>query len=320
NATLGTALTTTGKGLGLVTDYYLDRNPGAAPTLYLRFKKAVELKKSFFVPPGNGRGYRLVIDVASASGKTASRPTTVPPKAEAPIAAPVATTKLKVAPAQPVRQAPAPPPPDSAPNAVSPVVEELPEAPTPAESPTTVAAAPGAGTLSVDLAQLKTLAEGGSAEARFLLAESYATGNGVPEDAREAARLYRLAADQGHPAAATKLGYLHSVGLGVTKDPVLAHDWFLKAALLDYPTAQYNLAQILRMGIGVPVDLPGAAEWYARAASQGHPKAQFNLGTMYLKGIGVERDPSRGMAFIGAAADSGLERAIALRESLRDEQ
>jgi TPR repeat protein len=49
--------------------------------------------------------------------------------------------------------------------------------------------------------EFKALADQGDAEAQFFLGHMYVYGRGVPEDAAEAVKWYRLAADQGHPPA-----------------------------------------------------------------------------------------------------------------------
>ena len=48
-----------------------------------------------------------------------------------------------------------------------------------------------------ELADLRALAEAGATEAQYILGVIYETGLGVPRDAAEAARWYRLAAEQG---------------------------------------------------------------------------------------------------------------------------
>jgi uncharacterized protein len=54
----------------------------------------------------------------------------------------------------------------------------------------------------------------------------YEFGNGVLKDATEAARWYRLAAEQGTARAQSNLGVLYANGNGVLKDAVAAHMWF----------------------------------------------------------------------------------------------
>ena len=50
-----------------------------------------------------------------------------------------------------------------------------------------------------EVARLLTLAEQGQAGAQYNLGVIYASGAGVPQDDAEAARWYRLAAEQGYP-------------------------------------------------------------------------------------------------------------------------
>ena len=60
--------------------------------------------------------------------------------------------------------------------------------------------------LSLD--ELRALAEQGDAEAQFSLGIMYDSGRGVPQDATEAIRWYRLAADQGFADAQQPRGHV----------------------------------------------------------------------------------------------------------------
>ena len=51
-------------------------------------------------------------------------------------------------------------------------------------------------------------------------------GRGVVEDDAEAVRWYRLAANQGHALAQSKLGMMYTIGQGVLQDSVMAHMWY----------------------------------------------------------------------------------------------
>ena len=55
-------------------------------------------------------------------------------------------------------------------------------------------------------------------------------GRGVARDDAEAARLYRLAADQGVVHAQFSLGYMYERGHGVPRDYEAAARWYLLAA------------------------------------------------------------------------------------------
>lgn len=63
------------------------------------------------------------------------------------------------------------------------------------------------------------------AEEQYNLGVSYANGNGVPEDDKEAVRWYRLAAEQGYASAQYNLGLMYFKGEGVPEDKVQAFAW-----------------------------------------------------------------------------------------------
>ncbi len=62
----------------------------------------------------------------------------------------------------------------------------------------------------------------------------YIVGQDVPQDYAEAAKWYRMAAEQGHAGAQFVLGSMYANGQGVPQDYVAAHMWFdLSAARGD---------------------------------------------------------------------------------------
>ena len=103
-------------------------------------------------------------------------------------------------------------------------------------------------------AEWKPLAEQGHARAQFNLGVMYANGDGVPQDYREMARWFHMAAEQGHAEA------------------------------------QFNLGTMYDNGNGVPEEDDEAVKWYRMAAEQGHAEAQFNLGVMCATGRGAPQD------------------------------
>ena len=54
----------------------------------------------------------------------------------------------------------------------------------------------------------------------------YDNGQGVPQDYKEAVRLYRLSAEQGFAEAQYNLGVMYYNGQGVPQDYVSAHMWW----------------------------------------------------------------------------------------------
>ena len=62
------------------------------------------------------------------------------------------------------------------------------------------------------------------------LGARYLIGNGVTEDPKEAAKWFRLAAEQGLGEAQYNLGMLHAAGDGVARDATVAAKWYRLAA------------------------------------------------------------------------------------------
>lgn len=164
----------------------------------------------------------------------------------------------------------------------------------------------------------------------------FARGEGVPQDWTEAARLYREAAEGGHPEAQRNLGFLYASGKGVPKDLQEAEKWFGKAAAsgqegagfasallgltkrVPAPTSsELPTAAILEVeshfqrglryatGEGGTQDLAEAAHWYRKAAEGGHAGAQKHLGLLYASGKGVPRDLSEAERWLRKASERG---------------
>ncbi len=84
------------------------------------------------------------------------------------------------------------------------------------------------------LAVWRPLAEQGNAEAETLLGAMYWSGEGVPRDHREAARLYLRAAQKGYARAQNDIGYMYGFGEGTPpRDNVQAFKW-LSLAVHNY--------------------------------------------------------------------------------------
>ena len=128
------------------------------------------------------------------------------------------------------------------------------------------------------------------AHAQYNTGLMYAAGFGVPEDVVEAARWYRLAAEEGHGGAQNSLGLMYAFGRGVPQDVVEAVRWLRLASEQGNAEAQYNLGDMYRDGQGAPEDHAEAARWYRLAAEQRSPMAWTRLGDMYRDGQGVPQD------------------------------
>ena len=124
-----------------------------------------------------------------------------------------------------------------------------------------------------DIATLRNAAEHGDAMAQYRVGLSYAMGNGVPQDDRQAIPWYKKAADQDNASSQVSLGLMYAEGRGVPQDDEQAAIWYKKSAEQGDMKAQYNLAFMYRNGRGVPQDDVNAYIWYSLAAAQGQVNA-----------------------------------------------
>ena len=119
--------------------------------------------------------------------------------------------------------------------------------------------------------------DGADAHQRGLL---HYRGNTVPKNLWEAAKWFRIAANNGHAGAQYNLGIMAFLGQGMTKDYAKAAKWFRMAGEQDYAPAQYNLGFLYYVGRGVERDDVNAYIWIDRAASLGDKKAQTARDTL----------------------------------------
>lgn len=101
--------------------------------------------------------------------------------------------------------------------------------------------------------------------------------NGKPQNYSEAARHYRLAAEQGHAGAQNNLGFCYHNGWGVPKDMSQAAMWYKRSADQGNAWGQSNYGTCLEFGWGVKKNLSAAIEMYRKAAAQGHASAKKHL-------------------------------------------
>jgi TPR repeat protein len=131
---------------------------------------------------------------------------------------------------------------------------------------------------------------------------------GLPKDDREAARVYKLAADQGNAIAQTNLALFYEVGRGgLPKDDREAARLYKLAADQGNAIGQRNLALFYEVGRGgLPKDDCEAARLYKLAADQGDAYAQNKLGIFYEDGRGgLPKDDHEAVLLFMLAADQG---------------
>jgi hypothetical protein len=153
-------------------------------------------------------------------------------------------------------------------------------------------------------------AEQGDAEAQYNLGRIYANGEGVPPNAVEAVRWFRLGAAQGHADAQNGLGVMYASGRGVPQDDAEAVRWYRLAADQADGNAQFRLGGMYKDGKGVKQNYVEAARWYRLAAEQGHGNAMFTLGAIYKDGEGVLPDEDEAVRWYRLAAEQGFDLAL----------
>jgi len=134
---------------------------------------------------------------------------------------------------------------------------------------------------------------------------AYYNGDGIPKNFIEAAKWYRLAANQGNAMAQYNLGLLYYKGQGVLQNHAEAAKWCRLAAEQGNAMPQFNLGLLYRDGDGIPKNFIEAAKWYRMAAEQGIAEAQFNLGLLYENGQGVPQNYAEAAKWWRMAANQG---------------
>jgi|GEM_PF-6929541 len=120
-----------------------------------------------------------------------------------------------------------------------------------------------------EAAQLyKTAADKNHAQSALAYARLLEAGKGAAKNDAEAAKYYRKAAKAGNPAAAYRLGLLYEEGRGVKKDFVQAARFYEAAAAKKIPGAARRAGSIYAAGKTGAVDYPKAIRFYAQAGRE----------------------------------------------------
>lgn len=143
------------------------------------------------------------------------------------------------------------------------------------------------------------------ASAMYLLGRFLEQGCWVRRDPERAAKLFKRAAEKGHPAAQFQWALrLMSDEFG-EQDRAEAETWLRRAASSGHPEAAVRLAELYLRGSMAPPNYYEAAQWYRIAAEKGDLRAARALGSLYLTGRGVARDEQAASHWLGLAARSG---------------
>ena len=123
-------------------------------------------------------------------------------------------------------------------------------------------------------------ADQGHAAAQRRMADFHATGEGVAQDPKKSANLYRMSADQGDARAELQMGAINQEGLGLPENIEKAIYWYERAArrvaIADVANvARYRLGKILAAARQQENTLIDAYMWFDLAAKKGHKEADM---------------------------------------------
>ncbi len=143
------------------------------------------------------------------------------------------------------------------------------------------------------LLSLKEKAEGGDGEAQLALGNLLRPSMSCRRQANaEAAKWYRMAAEQGVTDAEYYIGRLYDAGEGLARSDKEALKWYGRAVAKGHPQAQYQLGLLFaRPFDGYKADAAKSLKWIMLAAQQGHTLAAYHLAHLYATGgKGVAKD------------------------------
>ncbi|WP_426954202.1 tetratricopeptide repeat protein [Muricoccus radiodurans] len=156
-------------------------------------------------------------------------------------------------------------------------------------------------------------------EARFVayagsVASEASAARGIPEDvaereAREAVRLYRLAAARGNAVAEYQLAMLHRFGVaGLERSDREVLRYYTLSAEKGHAGALLALAQANQNGtLGLSPNLPEAVRLFRLAAEAGHRLAANTLADAYENGrLGLAVNPAEFLRMLRLASDAGF--------------
>ncbi|MCB9974661.1 MAG: sel1 repeat family protein [Rhodospirillales bacterium] len=169
----------------------------------------------------------------------------------------------------------------------------------------------------IEAARLYRLAaQQGYAPAQYKVATFYEEGEGVYRNYDEAARWYGKAADQDYTIAQTALAFMYFEGVKIDQDYPAAAALAELAASRNDPDAQLLLGKMYHYGYGVPQDYKTATFWYVKAAKLGVADAQYRVAVMLVTGQGIKKDLVKAYAWANVATSQGSYEAEELREEI----
>lgn len=129
-------------------------------------------------------------------------------------------------------------------------------------------------------AKIVSAAAKGEAAARFELGMLHEKGEVLPQNHKEAAKWFRLAADDGYGPAQLYLGLLYLSGKGVDRDYTHAVRYLTLAAEQNEADAQFLLGGIYFGDNVVPHDYVESYKWFRLASLKGNGETQNPLDSV----------------------------------------
>lgn len=134
------------------------------------------------------------------------------------------------------------------------------------------------------------------------LGDMYKNGHGTAQDAQQAERCYRKAAERGYARGQWALGLCCYDGENLDSERnVEALKWMGQAAAQGEAFLQCWLGDVYQMH----QRYEDALHWYGQAAAQDDKEGLFKLGTMYEQGHGVPHDNDAAAFWYRKAAKQG---------------
>lgn len=164
---------------------------------------------------------------------------------------------------------------------------------------------------------LSLSAAGGDPVGQRNLAALYFKGEGVAQDYRRAAELYRAAAEQGDGPAQDMLSWMLLEGEVIAPDHAEARRWAECAADQQIASAMTRLGMLYHNALGVERDPVQAARWWRSGAERGDADGQAMLGAAYHLGAGVPRDPLAAYEWLLRGHEGGSSLAAPFLEVAR---
>lgn len=130
------------------------------------------------------------------------------------------------------------------------------------------------------------------------------------KNAKEAAPLFKSAAEHGDLSSTYYYGKLLLDGNSISQDKQQGVIYLLKAAEKGMAQAQLEIGVLYSKGDGVKKDGKQAVKWYWAAAGQNNVNAEWNLAQCCMNGTGTIRNYDEALYWYGEAINGGYRRTF----------